>query len=131
MNDWMVPDFLFVPEKFRMNARFQKESCVIVGRCADFVLKDYDNVLRIFVHAPLEDCMKTVEALNICPKNQSKNYIQTIDKRRAAYYHYFTGKDWKDADNYDLCLNTSHLNWDQCIELVKAYIQIKFPDASI
>ena len=95
------------------------------------LLKDYDNVLRIFVHAPLEDCMKTVEALNICPKRQVKNYIQTIDKRRSSYYHYFTGNDWKDASNYDLCLNTSHLNWEQCIELVKAYLHIKFPDASL
>lgn len=129
-------DFISNENLFNYQAKIikelaQKESCVIVGRCADFVLKDYDNVLRIFVHAPLEDCMKTVEALNICSKRQSKNYIQTIDKRRAAYYHYFTGRDWKDADNYDLCLNTSHLNWEQCIELVKAYIQIKFPDTSI
>ena len=129
-------DFISNENLFNYQAKIikelaQKESCVIVGRCADFILKDYDNVLRIFVHAPLEDCMKTVEALNICPKRQVKNYIQTIDKRRSSYYHYFTGKDWKDASNYDLCLNTSHLNREQCIELVKAYLHIKFPDASI
>lgn len=105
-----------------------KESCIIVGRCADFILKDYPNVLRIFVHAPMESCIKTVEELALCPKNQAKSHIQAIDKRRAAYYHYFTGQDWKDADNYDLCLNTSHLNREQCVELVKAYLHIKFND---
>lgn len=126
-------DFISNENLFNYQAKIikelaQKESCVIVGRCADFILKDMDNVLRIYVHAPLDDCIKTVESLAVCPKKQIKNYIQTIDKRRSAYYHYFTGCDWKDADNYDLCLNTSHLNRDQCIKLVKAYLQIKFGD---
>lgn len=124
-------DFISNENLFNYQAKIikelaQKESCVIVGRCADFVLKDFDNVLRIYVHAPLEDCIQTVTDLNICPAHQAKNYIQTIDKRRAAYYHYFTGRHWQNADNYDLCLNTSHLNHQQCIELVKSYLNIKF-----
>lgn len=124
-------DFISNENLFNYQAKIikelaQKESCVIVGRCADFILKDFDNVLRIYVHAPLEDCIKTVTELNICPPHQAKNYIQTIDKRRAAYYHYFTGRNWQTADNYDLCLNTSHLNRQQCIELVKSYLNIKF-----
>lgn len=124
-------DFISNENLFNYQAKIikelaQNESCVIVGRCADFILKDLDNVLRIYVHASSEDCVKTVEELAVCSKKQVKNYIQTIDKRRAAYYHYFTGRDWKDADNYDLCLNTSHLSRTQCIELVKAYLQIKF-----
>lgn len=124
-------DFISNENLFNYQAKIikelaQKESCVIVGRCADFVLKDFDNVLRIFVHAPLTNCIETVEQLGICSNRQAKNHIQTIDKRRAAYYHYFTGCDWKSADNYDLCLNTSHLNQEQCIELVKAYLKIKF-----
>ena len=100
--------------------------CVIVGRCADFILKDYPNVLKLYVHAPLEHCIETVTNLGICPHKQAKNYIQTIDKRRSAYYHYFTGQDWKDADHYDLCLNTANLSNVQCINLVKAYLQIQF-----
>lgn len=123
-------DFISNENLFNYQAKIikelaQKESCVIVGRCADFILKDYEHVLRIFVHAPLENCIHTVESLGICSKRQAKNYIQTIDKRRAAYYHYFTGRDWRNADNYDLCLNTSHLNREECIQLVKAYLQIK------
>lgn len=124
-------DFISNENLFNYQAKIikelaQNESCVIVGRCADFILKDLDNVLRIYVHASSEDCVKTVEELAVCPKKQVKNYIQTINKQRATYYHYFTGRDWKDADNYDLCLNTSHLSRVQCIELVKAYLQIKF-----
>lgn len=105
-----------------------KESCIIVGRCADFILKDNPNVLRIYVHAPLDKCIDTVVDLGICTQRQAKNHIQTIDKRRAAYYHYFTGHEWHDAANYDLCLNTAHLDQAQCIELVKSYLAIKFGD---
>ncbi len=124
--DFISNENLFYYQAKIIKELAQNESCVIVGRCADFILKDLDHVLRIYVHASSEDCVKTVEELAVCPKKQVKNYIQTIDKRRAAYYHYFTGRDWKDADNYDLCLNTSHLTRAQCIELVKAYLQIKF-----
>lgn len=133
----MIPpdqdDFISNENLFNYQAKIikelaQNESCIIVGRCADFILKDLDHVLRIYVHASEEDCIKNVEALAVCPKKQIKNYIQTIDKRRAAYYRYFTGHNWQDADNYDLCLNTSHLSRTQCIELVKAYLKIKFDD---
>lgn len=124
-------DFVSNENLFNYQAKIIKElahheSCVIVGRCADFVLKDLPNVLRIYVHAPMENCIETVDRLKICPKAKAKKYIQTIDKRRAAYYHYFTGHDWKDAGNYDLCLNTAHLDQNQCVELVKAYLKIKF-----
>ena len=124
-------DFISNENLFNYQAKIikelaQTESCVIVGRCADFILKDVDNVLRIYVHASSEDCIQTVEDLAVCPKKQVKNYIQAIDKRRAAYYRYFTGRNWQNADNYDLCLNTSHLTRTQCIELVKAYLKIKF-----
>lgn len=124
-------DFISNENLFNYQAKIikelaNKESCVIVGRCGDFILKDYPNVLRIYVHAPMEKCIQTLEELSLCPQNQIKNYIRTIDKRRAAYYHYFTGHDWKDAGNYDLCLNTAHLDRTQCIELVKAYLHIKF-----
>ena len=125
-DDFISNENLFNYQAKMIQELAQKESCVIVGRCADFVLKDFDNVLRIFVHAPLANCIQTLEQLGICSKRQAKNHIQTIDKRRAAYYHYFTGRDWKSADNYDLCLNTSHLNQEQCIDLVKAYLKIKF-----
>lgn len=124
-------DFISDENLFNYQAKIirelaDKESCIIVGRCADFILKDYPNVLRIFVHAPLAHCIETVESMNLCPKNQAKSYIQSIDKRRATYYHYFTGNDWRNADNYDLCLNTAHLTHMQCTALVKAYLNIKF-----
>ena len=107
----------------------EKESCVIVGRCADFVLKDYKNVVRVYVHAPFDYCIeKTMEVHGNMSAEEAEKYIRKVDKHRGDYYFYFTGRDWHNADNYDLCLNSSDLGWDKCVALVKAYMEIKLAD---
>ena len=104
----------------------ERESCVIVGRCADFILRERDNVLRIYVHAPFDYCVqKTMEVHADFSAEEAARFIRKTDKRRGDYYRYFTGRDWKDADNYDLCLNSSDLGWDKCVALVKSYLTIK------
>lgn len=129
-------DFISNENLFNYQAKVIKElakteSCIIIGRCADYILKDFDNVLRIYVHAPIETCIEGVRKIapgsikNIENNKSVKNYIETIDKRREAYYRYFTGNNWRDAGNYDLCLNSSDLGYDKCIALVKAYLEIK------
>ena len=102
------------------------ESCIIIGRCADFVLKDEPNVVRVFVHAPLEDCINTLREMTGKTEKDIEKQIESIDKHRADYYKYYTGRDWKDAKNYDLCLNSSRLGFDKCVEIVKSYLDIRF-----
>lgn len=103
----------------------ETESCVIVGRCADFILKDYPNVVRLYVHAPMDYCIeKAMEVHATFTPEETERYIRKTDKRRASYYRYFTGRDWKDADNYDLCINSSLLGFDKCVKLVKSYLDI-------
>lgn len=124
-------DFISNENLFNYQAKIikklaQTESCVIIGRCADYVLKDFDNVLRLYIHAPLPYCIDTVAHKFYLSNKESKKLILTTDKRRASYYHYFTGQDWKDADHYDLCINSSILEQDKCIALVKSYLDIKF-----
>ena len=121
-------DFISNENLFNYQAKIikelaQKESCIIIGRCADYILKDFENVISVYIHAPLEACIQGVE--KIAPVKNPKQYILTTDKRRAAYYHYFTGQDWKDANNYDLCLDSSALGYEKCIEVIKAYLKIK------
>ena len=101
------------------------ESCVIVGRCADYILRDYDNVLSIYVHAPKDYCIRTTREIRNLNEEEAWKFIQKTDKRRSDYYRYFTGNDWKDADNYDLCLNSAKLGWDKCMDLIEAYLKIK------
>ena len=106
----------------------EEESCVIVGRCADYVLKDYGNVLSVFVHAPKDYCMGQAAKKVSMPSKELEKYIAKIDKRRADYYKFYTGREWTDARNYDLCLDSSKLGFERCVEEIKAYIKVRFHD---
>lgn len=104
----------------------EEESCVIVGRCADFVLKDYDNVLSVFVHAPHDFCMEQAAKKHSMSTKELEKFIQRTDKFRAEYYKYHTGREWTDARNYDLCLDSSKLGFDRCVEEIIAYMNVRF-----
>ncbi len=101
----------------------QEESCVIIGRCADYVLKDRKDVLRLFFYAPLEECIERERNLSGGSDKDIIKKIQRIDKKRSEYYKYYTGKDWNDARNYDFCLNTASMSYEQLVEVVKSYIE--------
>lgn len=104
----------------------EEESCVIIGRCADYVLKDYDNVLSVFIHAPKDYCMEQAAKKVSLPSKELEKYIVKTDKRRAEYYKFYTGREWTDARNYDLCLDSSKLGFERCVEEIKAYLKVRF-----
>ena len=104
----------------------EEESCIIIGRCADYVLRDYDNVLRVFVQAPEAYCIEQAKAKLSMPDKEIRKYIQKTDKERAEYYKHYTGREWTDARNYDLCLDSSKLGMQKCIEEIKAYMEVRF-----
>lgn len=92
----------------------QKSSCVIVGRCADFILKEL-KPYRIFVYADMDSRIKRCIERNKDAKKQLsekdiKKQIVSIDKNRAKYYDFYTGNKWGDKSNYDLCINTTDVN---------------------
>lgn len=124
-------DFISNDNLFNYQAKIIKklaatESCVIVGRCADYILKDQENVIRLFVHAPLDSCIKTMKELTGRGEKELERQIITTDKKRAAYYKYYTGRDWEDAKNYDLCINTCMLGFEKSVEIVESYLDIRF-----
>ena len=89
------------------------------------VLKDYPNLVSIFVYAPMEKCIQTeMKRLNMSRKEAEK-HITDMDKYRRAYYKYHTGREWESPYNYDLCLNTGELSYEQCVEVVTEYLRIK------
>jgi len=102
-----------------------KGPCVIVGRCGDYVLRDMPGVLRVFVHADENFCVEKVTELYNVDRKEALEMIHRIDKRRAEYYKYFTGRDWYNASNYDLCLNSSELGFEKCVEIIRAYMEIR------
>lgn len=102
------------------------ESCVIMGRAADYVLKDYDNVLSVFVHAPMDFCLEQAAKKHSMSEKELERYITKTDRHRAGYYKYHTGREWTDARNYDLCLDSSKLGFERCVEEIIAYMKVRF-----
>lgn len=93
--------------------------CVMIGRCADYALSDYKNVVNFFLFAPLEERIKRVsERMGITPE-KAKDYIQKTEKQRASYYNYYTTKKWGATTSYNFCLDTSILGIDGTVELIK------------
>ena len=102
----------------------EEESCIIIGRCADYILKDRKDLIRLFFYAPLEDCVERERIQSGGTEKDIIKKIQKIDKHRSEYYKYYTGEDWNDARNYDFCLNTSSMSYEQLIQVVKNYIDV-------
>lgn len=102
------------------------ESCVIVGRCADYVLRDEPHVIRVFIYADEEQCIKNVaDVKGITDRREAVKTITATDKERAAYYKAHTGREWIDARNYDLCLNSGDLGFDKCVDIITDFIKVK------
>ena len=96
----------------------QKESCVIVGRCADYILADKADLLKVFVHAPLEfRANHIVKAYGENAEDPVRR-IKDKDKKRRSYYQFYTDIEWGKAVNYDLCLNSGTLGIDRCAQIV-------------
>ena len=101
-------------------------SCVIVGRCADYVLKGDPSVIRVFIYADDETCVKNAaEVKGIVDRKEALKTIAATDKERAAYYKAHTGREWIDARNYDLCLNSGDLGFEKCVDIITDFIKIK------
>ncbi len=103
-----------------------RETCVIVGRCADHVLQGRKNVLRVFTHAPMPFCIEKVVELYGVSEKEAERQIERINRARATYYRYYTGKEWDNARNYDLCLNTAELGFERCVDIIEHYINVLY-----
>ena len=104
----------------------EKEPCVLIGRCADFVLKDHPHVARVFVHASEEFCLERSMERHLLSRKDMEKFIQKKDKIRGDFYQYHTGREWNDARNYDLCLDSGKLGFEKTMETIKSYLKIRF-----
>lgn len=104
----------------------EAESCVIVGRCADYVLRNYPNVMSVFIHADKDFCMERALERNSMTRKEMEKFIAKTDKYRGDFYKYYTGREWTDARNYHLCLDSGKLGFEKCVEEIKAYMKIRF-----
>ncbi|MBE5951307.1 MAG: cytidylate kinase-like family protein [Lachnospiraceae bacterium] len=96
--------------------------CVIVGRCADYILKDYDNVINIFVYADMEFRKERAIRIDGLDPKRVEEEIVKMDKRRGNYYNYHSGEKWGKATNYHLSVMSSHIGIDNTVDCIKAFI---------
>jgi cytidylate kinase len=124
--EFTSPDNLFNFQAKCIKKLAKTQPCVIVGRCADFVLKDYDNVLSVFVHAPHDFLMEQAGKVQPLKGKELEKFCEKEDRYRADYYRHHTGNMWTDAMNYDLCLDSSKLGFEKCVEAIKAHMKVRF-----
>ncbi|MBQ8411847.1 MAG: cytidylate kinase-like family protein [Ruminiclostridium sp.] len=117
-------DMIFIAQSKVIKDLQEKESCVIVGRCADYVLRGRDSVINIFIHAPLLSRTERVKNEYGEKADNYKSYVQKQDKSRIAYYNYFADDAWGKAQTYDLAVN-SDIGIDNAVKLIVDYVRAK------
>lgn len=102
-----------------------QESCVIVGRCADYALEDYPNAFSVFIHASMQDRIKRIKRIYELTDDKAKDVIIKNDKKRASYYNYYSSKKWGDAKSYDLSVDSGILGIEGTVKLIEQFVEIK------
>lgn len=119
-------DTLFFAQLNAIQKIASEQSCVIIGRCADYALRDFNNVANLFISAPFEDRVKrAVEVYNIDEKHAA-DYVKRIDKQRTSYYNYYADKRWGSPQNYQLCLDSSALGIDGSVDIIADFLDRYF-----
>lgn len=121
------PVQIFQAQSEVIRAIAARESCVIVGRCADYVLRDDPNaaLVNLFVHAPMAARIRRESARTNTTPIQAEKRIRQVDKERASYYNFFSSKRWGDAQGYDLCINTGNMNISDVVQLTLRYLELR------
>jgi len=124
-DSYLSNDALFKVQSDIIRDLAEHESCIFIGRCADYILRDHPNCINLFFTANLEDRVARMASEKGITDEQAAELVEKTDRRRAAYYNYYSGKTWGAAESYDLCINTSHLGHKGTAELLKEYIGLR------
>ncbi len=124
MNGMTVNDYIWtVQRKVIKDIADSGKPCVIVGRSADYILKDYDSVLNVYICADIQFRKDRIVRLYGESEKKPEKRLEEKDKKRAANHKHFTDLEWGYAPNYDLCLNTAALGIDKCVEIISDLVQ--------
>lgn len=122
-NDYLSNESLFQIQSDVIRKVAGQGSCILVGRCADYILREFPDCVNIFISASLEDrILRTMEYNNQFERKTAEEYVRKADKSRASYYNYYTDKVWGAAESYDLCINSSRHGIDKATEYIKNFV---------
>lgn len=126
-SDLVSPDNLFLFQSEVIKNLAKEESCIIVGRCADYILgpENLEKMIRVFVYADLPVMIRRVMEVDEVDEREAQRRVKKINKERKEFYKYYAGRDWLDWLNYDLPINTSIIDYDQTVQLICDYIKVR------
>ena len=124
-------------ENFRLNmqvvsAQFdamrniaEKGNCIFVGRCADYILRDHDDLVSVFILGDMDERLKCLERRQGLDEVEARKKIKEVDKDRSSFYRYYSDQTWGDAQNYDMCINSSKLGVEGTVQVILDYIKVR------
>ncbi|HCQ74172.1 MAG TPA: cytidylate kinase [Clostridiales bacterium] len=124
-------------ENFRLNmqvisAQFEamrniadKGNCIFVGRCADYILRDHDDLVSVFILGDMDERLKCLERRQGLDEAEARKKIKEVDKDRSSFYRYYSDQTWGDAQNYDMCINSSKLGVEGTVQVILDYIKVR------
>lgn len=124
------PDLIAADNLFRFQSEVirklaAEEDCVIIGRCADYVLDGFDGLVKVYLYADMDYRVERIKELGYYEPKDVKKNIKRIDRERRDYHRYYTGRDWENVENYDLMLNTARLGTEGAVKAVKGYLRLR------
>jgi cytidylate kinase len=125
-NNYLNNETLFKIQSDVIRNLTEQQSCIFVGRCADYILKDHPRCLNLFVSANIDDRIKRIAEKEQIDEKKAKDLIEKTDKKRASYYNYFSNKVWGAAESYHLCINSSFLGIDETTTVIKQFAEKRF-----
>jgi cytidylate kinase len=117
-----VNDRLYLLQHKIIKNLANEEPCIFVGRCADYILGDRNDVVKVFIYADMDYRIKRAVEVKGVDSSKAEHVVAKTDKSRANYYNFYSGKKWGLAENYDLCINRTKLSTEQVVKVISDYI---------
>lgn len=124
--NYMSNESIFKLQSDAIRKIHSQEDCIIIGRCASYILRNSDRTLNVFLTATPEDRIRRICEHDNCDERKARSLIEDADRKRASYFNYFTGWKWGDSTTYDLCLSTSVFGTERCAEIILDIARKKF-----
>lgn len=116
---------LFLAQFETIKQLAEEESCVIIGRCADYALAEYENLISVFITADDNDRIEALKELHQIDDGKAKDLMVKTDKKRSSYYNYYTNKKWGNAKSFDLCINRSAVGVEGAAKIIQEFVNAK------
>lgn len=118
INEMPINDKLFIIQSDIIKKAAAEGACVVIGRCADYILREHENCLNVFIHANKEERIRRSIAKKDCEERKASDFVTKKDKQRANYYNFYSNKRWDDLQNYDITIDTSRFSIDQAVGML-------------